>query len=86
MICCLQSCASDRKLRALLDCVRFLQAQKIGVSLLAANVADFDILLQLLRTSRAHSIERTSDFKRGKSSFGTEALMQARGVPIVPAD
>lgn len=52
MICRLQSYANDRKLRALLDCVLFLQAQKLGFSVLTANVADFDILLQLLPTGR----------------------------------
>ena len=52
MICRLQSYAGDRKLRALLDCVLFLQAKKLGFSVLTANVADFDILLQLLPTGR----------------------------------
>jgi hypothetical protein len=51
-ICRLQSYAGDRKLRALMDCVLFLQAQKLGFSVLTANVADFDILLQLLPTGR----------------------------------
>lgn len=48
MLCRLQSYAHDRKLRALLDCTLFLQAQKLGLVLLTANVSDFDILLQLL--------------------------------------
>ncbi|WP_445219680.1 type II toxin-antitoxin system VapC family toxin [Bradyrhizobium sp. Pa8] len=48
MICRLQSYAGDYRLRALLDCVLFLQALKLGFSVLTANVADFDILLQLL--------------------------------------
>jgi hypothetical protein len=52
MICRLQSYAGDHKLRALLDCVLFLQAQKLGFSVLTANVADFDILLQLLPAGR----------------------------------
>jgi hypothetical protein len=52
IICRLQSYAGDRKLRALQDCVLFLQAQKLGFSVLTANVADFDILLQLLPTGR----------------------------------
>jgi hypothetical protein len=52
MICRLQSYVGDHKLRALLDCVLFLQAQKLGFSVLTANVADFDILLQLLPAGR----------------------------------
>jgi len=52
MSCRLQSYAGDRKLRALQDCVLFLQAQKLGFSVLTANVADFDILLQLLPAGR----------------------------------
>ena len=38
----------DRKLRALQDCVLFLQAQKLGLVALTANVGDYDILLQLV--------------------------------------
>jgi hypothetical protein len=53
MICRLQSYAGDRKLRALQDCVLFLQAQKLDFVVLTANVADFDILLQLLPAGRA---------------------------------
>lgn len=53
MLCRLQSYANDRKLRALLDCVLFLQAQKLGFTVLTANIVDFDILLQLLPAGRA---------------------------------
>lgn len=53
MVCRLQHYAADRKLRALHDCVLFLQAQKLGFTVLTANVADFDILLQLIPTGRA---------------------------------
>lgn len=52
MLCRLQSYANDRKLRALHDCVLFLQAQKQGFTVLTANIADFDILLQLLPAGR----------------------------------
>ena len=52
MICRLQGYATDRKLRALHDCVLFLQAQKLGFTVLTANVGDFDILLQLLPIGR----------------------------------
>ena len=53
MVCRLQSYAADRKLRALHDCVLFLQAQKFGFTVLTANIADFDVLLQLIPTGRA---------------------------------
>ena len=52
IVCRLQGYAADAKLRALHDCVLLLQAQKLGLTLLTANVADFDILLQLLRSVR----------------------------------
>jgi hypothetical protein len=50
IVCRLQGYATDDKLRALHDCVLLLQACKLGLTLLTANVADFDILLQLLRS------------------------------------
>lgn len=53
MLCRLQGYAAGRRLRALQDCVLFLQAQKLGLSALTANVADFDILLQLIPSGRA---------------------------------
>jgi hypothetical protein len=52
IVCRLQGYATDRKLRALHDCVLLLQAQKLGLTLLTANVGDFDVLLQLLRSGR----------------------------------
>ncbi len=52
MVCRLQGYAADRKLRALHDCVLLLQTQKLGCILLTANIADFDILLQLIPTGR----------------------------------
>ncbi|QCI63069.1 type II toxin-antitoxin system VapC family toxin [Phreatobacter stygius] len=48
MLCRLQGYATDHKLRALQDCVLFLQAQKLGFTVLTANVGDFDMLQQLL--------------------------------------
>ncbi len=48
MLCRLQGYGADHKLRALHDCVLFLQAQKLGFMILTANVREFDILLQLL--------------------------------------
>ena len=48
----LQGYEKDGKLRALQDCVLFLQAQKLGLIVLTANVGDYDILLQLIPTGR----------------------------------
>jgi predicted nucleic acid-binding protein len=53
ILCRLQGYEKDGKLRALQDCVLFLQAQKLGLVTLTANVNDYDILLQLLPTGRA---------------------------------
>jgi hypothetical protein len=49
----LQGYARGEKLKALADCVLFLQAQKLGFAVLTANVAEFDLLLQLVPTGRA---------------------------------
>lgn len=48
----LQGYARDARLKALQDCTLFLQAQKLGFTVLTANIADFDLLLQLLPTGR----------------------------------
>jgi hypothetical protein len=48
----LQGYQKDGKLRALQNCVLFLQAQKLGLVVLTANVGDYDILLQLIPTGR----------------------------------
>jgi hypothetical protein len=53
ILCRLQGYAKDAKLRALQDCVLFLQARKLGLAVLTANVSDYDILLQLLPEGRA---------------------------------
>lgn len=52
MLCRLQGFGRERRLRALHDCVLFLQAQKFGMVMLTANVADFDVLLQLVPKGR----------------------------------
>ncbi len=52
MLCRLQGYQRDARPRALHDCVLFLQAQKLGLTVLTANVSDFDCLLQLLPTGR----------------------------------
>ncbi len=48
ILCRLQGYEKDGKLRALQDCVLFLQAQKLGLVVLTANVGDYDILLRLV--------------------------------------
>ena len=52
-LCRLQGHAADQKLRALQDCVLFLQAGKLGFTVLTANIGDFDVLPQLLPAGRA---------------------------------
>jgi hypothetical protein len=52
MACRLQRYAASDRRRTLHDCVLLLQAQKLGLTLLTANIADFDILLQLVPTVR----------------------------------
>jgi glutathione S-transferase len=39
--------------RALQDCVLFLQAQRLGLVVLTANVGNYDVLLQLVPSGRA---------------------------------
>ena len=51
ILCRLQGYEKDGELRALQDCALFLQAQKLGLVVLTANVGD--ILLQLIPTGRA---------------------------------
>ncbi|MFI5014281.1 MAG: type II toxin-antitoxin system VapC family toxin [Hyphomicrobiales bacterium] len=53
ILCRLQGYEKDGKLRALQDCVLFLQAHKLGLVVLTANVSDYDILLQLIPAGRA---------------------------------
>jgi hypothetical protein len=48
----LQGYTRDARLKALADCVLFLQAQKLGFTVLTANVTEFDLLLQLVPTGR----------------------------------
>ncbi|NGM51430.1 type II toxin-antitoxin system VapC family toxin [Caulobacter sp. 602-2] len=52
MICRLQGYGADARLKALQDSVLFLQALKLGLTVLTANVREFDILLQLVPTGR----------------------------------
>lgn len=53
ILCRIQGDEKDGKLRALLDCVLFLQAQALGLVVLTANVGNYDLLLQLIPAGRA---------------------------------
>ena len=59
ILCHLQGYGKDAKLRALQDCVLFLQAQKLGLVVLTANARDYDILLQLIPPASALFYRRT---------------------------
>jgi hypothetical protein len=48
----LQGHGREARFRLLHDCVLFLQAQKLGCTLLTAHVADFDPMLQLIPSGR----------------------------------
>ncbi len=48
----IQSYSSDNRLRALQDCVLFLQGQKLGFTVLTGNIRDFDYLLQIVPAGR----------------------------------
>lgn len=52
MLCRIQSYSNDRRLRGLHDCVLFVQAQKLGLVVLTANVSDYDIMLQIFPVGR----------------------------------
>lgn len=52
IVCRLQGYGSERKMRALQDCVLFLQAQKLGLTVLTRDISDFDVLAQLLPAGR----------------------------------
>ena len=53
MLCRHQGYARDDRMNALHDCVLFLQAMKLGFSVLTRNVKDFDLLLQMRPDGRA---------------------------------
>ena len=53
ILCRLQGYVRDARLKAQQDCVLFLQAQKLGFTVLTANIVDFDFLLQLVPSGRA---------------------------------
>ncbi len=43
----------DTRLGAIHDCALFLQAQKLGFTVLTSNSAKFDLLLQIVLAGRA---------------------------------
>lgn len=47
-----QGYSRDAKFKALQDCTLFLQAQKLGFTMLTRNIVEFDYLLQLVPTGR----------------------------------
>lgn len=59
ILCRRQGYAKEGRLRALQDCVLFLQARKLGLVVLTANVGDYDVLLQLIPVGRALFYRRT---------------------------
>lgn len=48
----MQGYQKDDRLRAVNDCILFLQAAKLGFTVLSRNVKDFDFLLQLVPAGR----------------------------------
>ncbi len=52
MLSRLQGYGREARLKALQDCVLFLQAQKLGFTVLTANLVDFDFLLQIVPAGR----------------------------------
>lgn len=61
ILCRLQGYRQDSRYRAMQDCTLFLQAHKLGLTVLTANVADFDILLQLIPSARVLFYRRAGD-------------------------
>jgi len=47
-----QGYRKDDRLRAMNDCILFLQAARLGFTVLSRNIKDFDLLLQLIPTGR----------------------------------
>jgi hypothetical protein len=52
ILCRLQGYAGDARFKALQDCTLFLHAQKLGFTVLTANIVEFDFLLQLVPSGR----------------------------------
>jgi predicted nucleic acid-binding protein len=47
-----QGYSADNRLRALHDCIMFLQALKLGFTVLTRNITDYDFMLQMIPTGR----------------------------------
>ena len=60
ILCRLQGYAADSKLRALQDCILFLQAGRLGFTVLTGNIGDYDYLLQLIPAGRVLFYRRKS--------------------------
>lgn len=52
VLCRIQGYAKDDRYRSLNDCLLFLQAAKLGFTLVSRNVRDFDVLLQIVPKTR----------------------------------
>ena len=52
MLCRLQGYKKDARHKALQDCTLFLQAHKLGATVLTRNIVEFDYMLQLVPTGR----------------------------------
>ena len=47
ILCRSRGYARDRRMKALHDCTLFFQARRLGLTLITANVTDFDLLQQM---------------------------------------
>jgi hypothetical protein len=81
ILCRLQGYEKDGRLRALGDCVLFLQAQKLGLVVLTANVSDYDILLQLIPAGRALFYRRREAAQPESPKCAGASRKQAVGRP-----
>lgn len=59
-----QGYVGDGRMRALHDCVLFLQALKLGLTVLTRNIADFDLLLQMAPEARVLLYRQTGQERR----------------------
>ena len=53
ILCRLQGYDADNRLRALHDCILFIQALRLGLTVLTRNTSDYDYLTQLIPAGRA---------------------------------
>ncbi len=52
MLCGVRGHAGDARLKAPRDCTLFMQAQKLGLTILTANLAEFDVFPQPIPADR----------------------------------